>query len=137
MSEKIPSNAREAGPAASHSEATNAGERAQVTTIETHGKEERAQFLKEEADKLREKHEPASLKNEGVSENTPQEKIESSGGGHHKDGLFLGSAKNTGAFFGVILLWLWQAIKRAPEMAGGGGGGGGHAKKDDHHGGGH
>lgn len=136
MSEKIPQNTQEAAPGAA-SENRNPVEHAEVTIVETRGNEDLAQVLKKEADKIREKHRPNSPKNESVSENTSEKKTGEGSSGHHGDGFFLGSAKNTGAFFGLIFSWVWEAIKRAPEMAGGGGGGGGHAKKDDHGGGGH
>lgn len=55
--------------------------------------------------------------------------------GHHGGGGF---AKNVFAFFGLLLAWIGQAIKRAPEMAGkGGGGGGGHGGGGHGGGGGH
>lgn len=70
-----------------------------------------------------------------TSHEAPAAHTEHHGGHHHKENFFVGSGKNIFAFFGLLMSWSWQALKRAPEMAGKGGGGG--AKKDDHgHGGG-
>jgi hypothetical protein len=59
----------------------------------------------------------------------------SGGNHHHKEGAISGPFKNVFALFGLFVMWIYQAIKRAPEMAGKGGGG---AKKSGgDHGGGH